>query len=117
MPNVTIPHINYRHDEHGEHESEWLHQYADALLCHVLAALKVRGMAGDRSDCDTNRAHCRTLIKRALALSDTVQGHVNNDDPGLLSFTLWHDCDPEPVTFWVAFDQVRTELRLSGLDI
>lgn len=110
----TKPHTRYRHDEHGDHESESIHSYADTLAGHVWAALVLRAMSAQGHDHQENRAYCRTLIKRALASSNTVQGRVNSNDTGLLSFTLWDGDSPEPVTFWVPWDQIRSDLSQAG---
>lgn len=108
--------FNYRHDDHDGND-EWLHQYADALLDHAWSSLLLRAMADSDFSHDENRAYVRTLIKRAIATSNTVEGVVETDNNVCLRFTLQHDYGPQPVTFFVEWSSIKGHLADLGLPL
>lgn len=105
--------INYRHDNHDGYD-EWLHIYAEALIDRVWAGLNLRALADTDYTYLENRAYARAEIRRAIGLSNTVSGSVEQDNNVCLRFTLEHEYGPDPIRFWVQWDTFKQLLAQQG---
>lgn len=108
----------YRHDEHYTHTEE-LHKYADVVLDHVWTGLVMRSLQGRAHSHTSNRAYARSMIRRAIAATDTITGEVETDNNVCLRFSLTLADGSRTVTLWIQWDQIKGDLRTAGypLDI